>query len=121
MACRIGTNECSKEITFISRIIDVGLPARFYVRYRTHPTVRLIHITPMPRYSFTLEDGVPVAPEGATEDLADNQVAMDHAKLIAKDLARSRAALDHLRVVVRNEAGDEIGDAPLQVDPEWPR
>jgi len=71
----------------------------------------------MPRYSFTLEDGVPVAPEDATEDLADNQAAMDHAKLIAKDLARSSVALDHLRVVVRNEAGDEIGDVPLQFDP----
>jgi hypothetical protein len=70
----------------------------------------------MPRYSFTLEERVPVAPEDATEDFDNNQAAMDHANLIAKDLARSKAARNHLRVVVRNEAGKEIGDVPLQVD-----
>ncbi len=57
-----------------------------YVSYRTDPTVRLLHITPMPRYSFTLEDGVP------------------------------RAALAHLRVVVRNKTGGEDGDGALQFD-----
>ena len=70
----------------------------------------------MPRYSFTLEDGVPIAPEDVTEDFANNRAAMDHANLIAKDLARSKAAQNHLRVVVRNQAGEEIGDVPLQVD-----
>ena len=72
----------------------------------------------MPRYFFSLEGGVPVpvTDPDATEDLANNQAAMDQAKLIAKDLARSRAARDNLRVVVRNEAGEEIGDVPLQVD-----
>ena len=70
----------------------------------------------MPRYSFTLEERVPIAPEDATEDFANNQAAMDHAKLIARDLARSTAARNLLRVVVRNEAGKEIGDVPLQMD-----
>jgi hypothetical protein len=71
----------------------------------------------MPRYSYSLENGIRVAdPQDATEDIADNRAAMDHAKLIARDLARSTAARNHLRVVVRNEAGDEIGDVPLQVD-----
>ena len=70
----------------------------------------------MPRYSFTLEERVPVAPEDATEEFANNQSAMDYANLIAKDLARSKAARDQLRVVVRNEAGKEIGDVALQVD-----
>jgi hypothetical protein len=70
----------------------------------------------MPSYSFTLEDGVPVAPEDATEDFADNQTAMDHAKLVAKDLARSNAAENHLRVVARNDAGDKIGSVPVVAD-----
>jgi hypothetical protein len=84
--------------------------------YRTDTAARIADTTPMPRYSFTLEDCVPIAPEDVTEDFANNQAAMDHANLIAKDLARSKAARDHLRVVVRNEAGKEIGDVPLQVD-----
>jgi hypothetical protein len=42
----------------------------------------------MPRYSFTLEEGTCIADPDATEDLADNQAAMDYAKLFAKDLAR---------------------------------
>jgi hypothetical protein len=64
----------------------------------------------MPRYSFTLEDGVPVAPEDATEDFANNQAARGHARQVAKDLARSIAARDRLRVVVRTEAGVQIGE-----------
>jgi hypothetical protein len=71
----------------------------------------------MPRYSFSLDKGIPVADSDATEDFADNHAAMEHAKLIAKDLARSLAAKNNLCVVVKNEAGDEIGDVPLQVDP----
>ena len=70
----------------------------------------------MPRYSFSLGKSISAADSDATEDLADDQAAMDYARLIAKNLARSRAAMDHLRIVVRNEAGDEIGDAPLQFD-----
>ena len=67
----------------------------------------------MPRYSFTLGDGAPVADSDATADLADNQAAIDHAELIAKDLARSEAAQDDLRIVIRNQAGDKIGEVPL--------
>jgi hypothetical protein len=70
----------------------------------------------MPRYSFSLDKGIPAADSDATEDFADNHAAMDHANLIAKDLARSLAAKNNSRVVVRNEAGDEIGDVPLRVD-----
>ena len=70
----------------------------------------------MPRYTFTLEDGAIIADPEATEDLADNHAAMESAKLIAKDLALNNPARNHHRVVVRNEAGDEIGDVPLQVD-----
>jgi len=67
----------------------------------------------MPRYSFTLEDGETIAPEDATENFANNQAAMDHARFVAKDLARSTAAQDHLRVVVRNAAGVQIGDVAV--------
>ncbi|MEA2981053.1 MAG: hypothetical protein QOF09_2876 [Alphaproteobacteria bacterium] len=70
----------------------------------------------MPRYYFSLENGVRVADPDATEDFADNQGAVDHARLIAKDLARSLAARRNLRVVVRNETGDEIGDVPLRAN-----
>jgi hypothetical protein len=86
-----------------------------FVSYRTDTTARLVHIPPMPRYSFGLDDAAPL--EDATEEFAGNQAAMEHAKLVAKDLARSTAARHNLRVVVRNEAGDEIGDVSLQVDP----
>jgi hypothetical protein len=71
----------------------------------------------MPRYSFSLDKSIPTADSDATEDFADDRAAMQHAKLIAKDLARSLAAKSNFNVVVRNEAGDEIGDVPLQVDP----
>ena len=67
----------------------------------------------MPRYSFSLSDGIPAADSDAAGDFADNQAAMGHAKLIAKDLTRSLAAQRGLRVVIRNEAGDQIGDVPL--------
>lgn len=70
----------------------------------------------MPHYFYSLENGIRATDPGATEDFADNRAAMDHAKLIAKDLARSKSTRDHLPVVVRNEAGDEIGDVPLQPD-----
>ena len=70
----------------------------------------------MPHYSFSLSDSIPAADTDATGDFADDQAAMDHAKLIAKDLARSLAARRNLRVVVKNEAGDEVGDVPLQAD-----
>jgi hypothetical protein len=84
--------------------------------YRTDPTVRMVDNPAMPRYSFTLEDGVPVASDEATEDFANNQAAVDHAKLIAKDLARNNPARDHYRVVVRDEASNEIGNVPLLID-----
>ena len=71
----------------------------------------------MPRYSYSLENGIRVAdPQDATEDIADNRAAMDHAKLVAKDLARSKAAQNNLRIVIRNEAGHEIGAVPLRAD-----
>ena len=66
-----------------------------------------------PRYSYSLEDGVPIAAPDAKERFADNRAAIEHAKLIAKDLARSLLAQRGLRVVVRNEAGVEIGAVPL--------
>ena len=70
----------------------------------------------MPRYSYSLEDGVPIAALDANEEFADKNAAMDHAKRIAKDLARSLIAKRHLCIVVRNEAGDKIGDVPLQAE-----
>ena len=70
----------------------------------------------MPLYSYSLEDGARIADLEAREEFADNQAAIAHAKLIAKDFARSKAAQNDLRVVVRNEAGDEIGEMPLQFD-----
>jgi hypothetical protein len=69
----------------------------------------------MPRYSFSLSNCIPAADSDATEDLSDNQAAMDHAKLVAKDLARNNPARDHHRVVVRDEAGNEIGNVPLLI------
>ena len=72
--------------------------------------------TAMPRYSFSLSDDIPASDTDAIGDFADNQAAMEHAKMIAKDLARSLAARRILRVVVRNEAGDEIGEVPLRAD-----
>jgi hypothetical protein len=72
--------------------------------------------TAMPHYTFSLSNGVPAADTDAVGDFADNQAAMEHAKLIAKDLARSLAARNNLRVVVSNEASDEIGDVPLRAD-----
>lgn len=38
----------------------------------------------MPRYSFTLEERVSVAPEDAAEDFDNNQAAMEHANLMQK-------------------------------------
>ena len=70
----------------------------------------------MPRYTFTLEDGAIIGDPEATEDLADNHVAMESAKLIAKDFARNNPTWDHHRVVVRDEAGNEIGNVPLLID-----
>ena len=67
-------------------------------------------------YSFSLSDSIPATDTDATGDFADNQAAMEHAKLIAEDLARSLAARNHSRVVVRNKAGDVVGDVPLRAD-----
>jgi hypothetical protein len=86
-----------------------------FVSYRTDTGRRMGDDSAMPRYTFTIDD-VLVADPDATEDLADNHAAMESAKLIAKDLARNNPARNHHRVVVKNEAGDEIGDVPLQVD-----
>jgi len=69
----------------------------------------------MPRYSFTLEDGAPVAPEDATEELPDNEAAMHHAKLIAKDLVRTTTSGGHWRGA-RDEAGKEIDSVPVIAD-----
>ena len=81
------------------------------------PAARMGDNAAMPHYSYSLENGIRDADrQDAIEDFTDNRAAMDHTKLIARDLARSTAARNHLRVVVRNEAGDEIGDVPLQVD-----
>jgi hypothetical protein len=100
--------------------IDPGGPFEFgvasFVGYRTDAPFHMGDNPAMPRYSFSLSDAIPAADSDATEDLTNNQAAMDHANLIAKDLARSKAARNHLRVVVRNEAGKEIGDVLLQVD-----
>jgi len=73
----------------------------------------------MPRYTYSLEDGVPIAALDANEKFADNRAAVEHAKLIAKDLARSLVARRHLRVVVRNQAGAEIGAVPLVASRPW--
>jgi hypothetical protein len=70
----------------------------------------------MPRYSFTLEDRVRVADPNATENLADNQAAMDLAKQIAKDFARSLAAQRGFRIVVRDDAGKQVGNVPVLAD-----
>ena len=71
----------------------------------------------MPRYSFTLENGVRITPEDATEDCASKQAALDHAKLVAKDLATSIPARNHMCVVVRDESGNKIGSIPLAKTP----
>jgi hypothetical protein len=67
----------------------------------------------MPWYYFSLENGDCVAaPEG--EQFADDRAAAQHAKQIARDFARNDTAPGRLRIKVRNEAGDEIAEAPLQ-------
>ena len=67
----------------------------------------------MPHYSFSAEDGTRITASGATEDLADDQAAIEHAKLIARDLGFSLMAANKLCIVVRDEAGNEIGAIPL--------
>jgi hypothetical protein len=68
----------------------------------------------MARYSFTLENGVCVAAEDATEEFASKQAAVDHAKLVAKDLAQSKPARNRMHVVVRDESGNKVGSIPLR-------
>ena len=87
-----------------------------YDRYRTDNAAGMVDNPAMPRYSFSLGDGIPDSYSDAVEDFADNRAAIDHAKLVAKDLARSKAAQNNLRVVIRNEAGHEIGAVPLRAD-----
>ena len=81
--------------------------------YRTDAPARRTDNLLMPHYSYSLEDGVPIADLEAKEKFTDNRAAIEHAKQIAKDLARSLVARRGLRVVVRNEAGAEIGAVSL--------
>jgi uncharacterized Zn ribbon protein len=67
----------------------------------------------MPRYSFSIEDGAAVAHPDATEDLANNEAAIERAREIARDFNGSTIAIGRSRVVVRDKAGTEIGDVPL--------
>jgi hypothetical protein len=75
----------------------------------------MIDAPAMPRYSFTLGDGAPVADSDATADFASNKAATDHAGLVAKDLARSISARN-LCVVARDESGNKIVSVPVAAD-----
>ena len=81
--------------------------------YRTDRPARVCDRTAMPRYSFSLEDGVAVTHPDATEVLPSDEAAVQHARLLAGDLARSMRATEKSRVVVRDEAGKEIGAVSL--------
>lgn len=88
--------------------------AFIYDGYRTDNIVRTRYNSGMPRYSFTLGEDIPPIDWDGTEDLANNQAAMEVALLICKDLARSKAAHLDLHLVVSNEAGDVIGTVRLK-------
>jgi hypothetical protein len=67
----------------------------------------------MPRYSFSLEDGIRLTHPDATEDFADNDAAMTHARKVARDFSGSLSAMGRSNVVVWDAAGSEVGSVPI--------
>jgi hypothetical protein len=65
----------------------------------------------MPKYWFTLDNGIPHFGEG--EVLADDAEARKEAEQIARDIGKNRTALAGLRISVLNEAGDKIHEVFL--------